>query len=618
MPKRKLKILVLSHMFPNRANPHLGNQIYERAIAMKRLFDVRIIAPVPWVPKLPRVINPYWRYVDIPLKETIKGILVYHPRYFTFPGRFLYFIDALTYKLGIENLLISLYSKWKFDLIDAHQSFPDGYVATKIAQRLLAKPKVVITVHGADMFTPSFPKMRKLIVAAGLNASDLVIAVSKKIEDRARLLAPNARIITIPVGIKISKRIPALTAKTRKLFIGKFVILTVGNLIKRKGQIYLLQAVKQLSSKYKNIFCVVVGSGPELRGLRDFVARNRLEKHTLFTGAIPNLKAQSYFRACDILVLPSWNEALGIVYMEAMAYGKPVIGCRGEGAEELISNGKDGYLVRPRSVSQIAIHLEKLIKDPKLLKNMGEAANKKAAGAFRLNDRIKETENFFNALSEKAENADYKDVYTSEYFKKWGERFDLKHHKSFGIYFKKFSIKEPILDLGCGTGLFMKEAKNLGYKNVIGLDVSSYAVNKARKNGLNAYSYDGKKIPFDNNYFGTIFCYQVIEHIPRVEANYLLKECSRVLKQGGKLLLFSPAEYAQSYNVDPTHINFYPIEHFKDTIIDSGFRIGSFSSTMYLPALLRDIPLFSYLVSKSLYRLFNKWGTSIELEATKS
>ena len=617
MHKKRIKILTISHMFPSRMCPYLGNQIYERAIELEKKYDIRIIAPVPSVPKIFKKINPYYGFAEIPRQEKIGKILVYRPRYFTFPGMFLYFVDALTYYFAMAGLINKIYSDWQFDLIDAHQAFPDGFVATKIANKLSPKPKVVTTIHGADIYIRQSSFIQRSVILFAIKFSDLVIAVSNIVEKKLKLLSPSTNTVVIPIGVQLPTKLIEISLKTGYSLDNKFIILTAGDLIERKGQKYVLYAIKELSKKYKNVLCIILGSGPKLSELCNFVKANEIEKYVYFAGAVRNVEAHAYFEASDVFILPSWDESLGIVYMEAMAHGKPAIGCKGQGAEEIITDKVDGFLVEPRNTRQIVNNLEKLIINPSLRKRMGKAAKSRAESSFQFKDRIKETVVQFENLTRQKDLKNYKDAYIQKYYNEQGQRFDLSHHDIFSLYFDKFPIKQPILDLGCATGLFMQEAKSRKYEKVVGIDVSRYAIEKARKSGLDARLYDGKKVPFKDNSFNTIFCYQVIEHIPRSDANVLLKECYRVLKTGGRLLLFSPAGYAENYNTDPTHINFYPIEYFQKLIIDLGFKIYSFESTMYLPAVLRNIQPFSYIASKYLYRILKRSGTTIEMEAVK-
>jgi glycosyltransferase involved in cell wall biosynthesis len=77
---------------------------------------------------------------------------------------------------------------------------------------------------------------------------------------------------------------------------------------------------------------------------------------------------------CDVFSLPSWQEGFGIVYLEAMALGKPVIGCKGEGIEDFVVDGETGLLVEPKNPDQLADAMEFLICNPEKARTMGENA----------------------------------------------------------------------------------------------------------------------------------------------------------------------------------------------------------------------------------------------------
>ena len=80
--------------------------------------------------------------------------------------------------------------------------------------------------------------------------------------------------------------------------------------------------------------------------------------------------------ACDIFTLPSWSEGFGVVYLEAMATGRPVIGCEGEGIEDLVEQGKTGLLVKPKCVDSLVEALDFLLSYPEEARAMGERARK--------------------------------------------------------------------------------------------------------------------------------------------------------------------------------------------------------------------------------------------------
>src|SRR5690606_15172650 len=101
--------------------------------------------------------------------------------------------------------------------------------------------------------------------------------------------------------------------------------------------------------------------GPERTTLEELVREHHLENNVTFAGHLPYKQAMSVLAASDIFIMPSWLEAFGIVYVEAMARGKPVIGCWESGAEESVRDNVDGFLAKRKNIEDIEIALAKLI-----------------------------------------------------------------------------------------------------------------------------------------------------------------------------------------------------------------------------------------------------------------
>jgi len=99
----------------------------------------------------------------------------------------------------------------------------------------------------------------------------------------------------------------------------------------------------------------------------------------VFDGWLAPEKVACHCRACDIFVLPSSPEGFGIVYLEAMAYGKPVIACQGEGISEIIEDGQTGLLVPPHDSAAVAAAIRALLADPERAARIGEAAREVAS-----------------------------------------------------------------------------------------------------------------------------------------------------------------------------------------------------------------------------------------------
>jgi len=160
---------------------------------------------------------------------------------------------------------------------------------------------------------------------------------------------------------------------------GKKVVLTVARLVARKGHAYVLRALARIAPHHPEIVYVIVGKGPERAHLEQIVSENKLEAQVRFIGETSDEDLLNFYNACDVFVMPSRSvredghvEGFGIVFLEANACGKPVIGGRSGGVPEAIIDGKTGFLVDPTDVQDIATKLCGIVVDPALAGRLGE------------------------------------------------------------------------------------------------------------------------------------------------------------------------------------------------------------------------------------------------------
>lgn len=121
-----------------------------------------------------------------------------------------------------------------------------------------------------------------------------------------------------------------------------------------KGHKYLIEAMERLAKQRKDILCVIVGSGFLQSALEEQIKGAQLEEYVFLAGGKPHEEIPVWMNACDVFVLPSLNESFGIVQIEAMACGKPVVGTYNGGSEELILLDKNGILCFPRDPECLA------------------------------------------------------------------------------------------------------------------------------------------------------------------------------------------------------------------------------------------------------------------------
>jgi len=373
-----MKVLAISHMYPSTFNEVAGIFVHEQVkeLVMQGC-EIKVVSPVPWTPFPVRQLSLKWKkYSEIPARATWDGIEVYYPRFLSFP-RMLFFASSGRWMYrGIRALVNQIHRGFPFELIHAHTALPDGYAGAVLAQSL-GRP-LVITIHGRDLQHTIRRNARcKEALAYAIRSAARVIVVSRKLKRLVEHFFPSEvrKTVIVHNGVDLAKIEVALKSACREGGNGPRIV-SVSNLMRSKGIDLNLYAIHRLRSKHPTIRYVVVGDGPEFAALRALARRLCIEDRVEFVGRLPHLKALQYIATADVFSLPSWSEGFGIVYIEAMACGKPVITCQGEGPEDFVEHGKTGLLVKPRDVDSLVEALDFLLSHPKEARAMGEHARR--------------------------------------------------------------------------------------------------------------------------------------------------------------------------------------------------------------------------------------------------
>jgi len=170
-----------------------------------------------------------------------------------------------------------------------------------------------------------------------------------------------------------------MTEQTSKLPLPKAfpygkVVLTVGRETAAehyKGTDALICAVAQLRPTIPDTYLVVVGAGDDLPRLRNLARDLGISESVKFLGGIPREEVAACYARCDIFALPSTGEGFGLVFLEAMAFAKPVIGVACGGVTDLIQDGVNGLLIPPHNLGRLAEGLGTLLRDPTLRQEYG-------------------------------------------------------------------------------------------------------------------------------------------------------------------------------------------------------------------------------------------------------
>ena len=310
--------------------------------------------------------------ITYPHKEIrdIDGIHVIGTKGINLPG-----IRGLMFKNNAKKELEDLIKKEDIDIIHGHYLFPAGAAAVEVGNK--HNIKTYVTAHGSDMFElyKSKPFMRPTIKKVLKNA-DGIFAVSKALRQEIIAtgvsgIAEKTKLSWNSVDItKFSLKDDDSFKKEFGLF-DKPIVLFVGNLIKRKNVGALLEAKKIAKSDY---YLVIVGDGPLSKKLRKKVEDENIPD-VIFTGSRTDV--ENIIPNCDFLVLPSFSESFGLVLIEALACGKPVIGSDVGGISEII-NGDVGLLVNPNDISSISDSIDMLVDDEELRAKLSANARNRA------------------------------------------------------------------------------------------------------------------------------------------------------------------------------------------------------------------------------------------------
>jgi len=321
--------------------------------------------------------------------------------------RFMKNIFFKIYTLFINMIKILSYSKQVRLIAHIHSGDKISFVENSLYVLLLRSLNIPIILHvHATTFHLDYKKGNLLIKTAikyVFNKSDIIIVLSniwKKIcEDVMDI--PHGKLEVVHNAIDVDTFRPiSKTQCTNRLQLpqNKKILFAVGSLIERKGFNYLVDAMKIVTEKRKGVLCFIGGSG-QLEGvLQKQITELDLQTHIKLIGFVSDELLPIWMNACDVFVLPSVNESFGLVQVEAMACGTPVVATYNDGSEDVIISEEYGLLVKSMNPKELA---EKILIS--LEKDWDESTIRKYAERYRWETTIKETIYVYQQLLRRTE-----------------------------------------------------------------------------------------------------------------------------------------------------------------------------------------------------------------------
>lgn len=270
---------------------------------------------------------------------------------------------------------LTLWRSGSFDVINTHFAVPTGPVGALLA-RFYGIPNV-LSVHGGDLYDPSksiSPHRIALLrrpISYLLRRADVLVGQSRNtLQHVAEIYGVLRKSELIPLGIE---RPPPVAGATRADFgipDDAFVMATVGRLVARKATLQLVQALK--AARRPNAHLLIVGDGPDADAVRGAAAGAGLSGQVHLLGHVPEVRKYQALAAADIFISATQHEGFGLVFLEAMAYGLPIICYDHGGQTDFLADGETGHIVPLNDIDRFTRAVVNLHDRPQLRAMMAE------------------------------------------------------------------------------------------------------------------------------------------------------------------------------------------------------------------------------------------------------
>lgn len=273
--------------------------------------------------------------------------------------------------LRLKWTLARLHKKYHFDLVNAHLTYPAGYVGLWFREKYHIP--LVITPHGGDIFYRSRFRRRSGIwsrICQGLAQADAVIALSSYFQQLIAEIAPDQKnIISIGNGVNnqdfnLDQPLPESLARALG---ATDYILALGRLVPRKGFEVAIQAFGKICGQFPHVRLVLAGDGNHRTALEQRVRELQLVDRVIFLGRVLGTDKIQLYRHARFTMVPSVEEDnMPLVVLESLACGKPVLGSRLGGIPDVIQPHQTGLLAHPGDVNDFAQALGQLLQPHKV------------------------------------------------------------------------------------------------------------------------------------------------------------------------------------------------------------------------------------------------------------
>lgn len=341
------RVFSIATLYPNSHRPRFGTFVARQmeALAARGDWEVTVINPIG-VPPVP--LGRYKALAAAATSGTEGGVDVHRPRFTLIPAVGGPFNPRMIAK-AVLPIAQRLHDAAPCDLIDAQFFYPDGPAAAAIAQEL--RLPLSIKARGADISHWGHKSYALQMMKQASDQASGLLAVSEALKrDMAALGFPESKIAVHYTGLDRDLFHPLGRKQCRlklaedfnvRLGEGECLLATVGALIPRKGQHFVIRALAQLPEAQ----LVLVGTGGDEAALRQLAIELGVPNRVHFLGSLDHGQLPVLLSAADAMVLPSASEGLANAWVEALACGTPLIVTEAGGVRELVTAPEAGRIV---------------------------------------------------------------------------------------------------------------------------------------------------------------------------------------------------------------------------------------------------------------------------------
>jgi glycosyltransferase involved in cell wall biosynthesis/SAM-dependent methyltransferase len=367
--RRISRVLVISHLFPNQYQSNSGCFVAEQVKALREYegLDVRVVSCQPfWCNtknplKLLRTVDKYREAINSSQWTLYEGIPTLFIPYLVGKPFFPFHIHGFTYRYSIAKLSNWIRKDFNFDLVHAHTGYLDGFSGMYLSKSY--QVPLMITEHTGPFSYLTSKQIVRQITVKSLSFANRTICVSSALANQVKKWLPSSyhnKLLCIPNGVDTEKFYPnqvSNNCENKNLF----KLLSVISLDDNKNPFLLLKAVEILFKWQIKVELTIVGGGELLKEVKEWVAEHQLQHCIHILGWQTRDEVARLMREqCDIFVMPSRSETFGVVIIEAMASGKPVVSTRCGGPDDIITQPYLGELCNNDDVMSLANGIAKV------------------------------------------------------------------------------------------------------------------------------------------------------------------------------------------------------------------------------------------------------------------